>query len=83
MASAWLGRGVGRGVRTRGGLGRSRGMERRYFRSDSNMFGLLSDSTTLSYTDGETQIRMGCGRTLIMGAIETEQICSVFHCHRP
>ena len=53
MASAWLGRGVGRGVRTRGGLGRGRGVERRYFRSDSNMFSVLSDPTTLSDTDGE------------------------------
>ena len=54
MAAFWLGRGVGRGVRTRGGFGRGRGVEKRYHRSDFNVFNVLSDPTTLSDSECET-----------------------------
>ena len=54
MAAAWLGRGFGRGVRTRGGYGRGRGIVKRYERNDFNVFAALSDPTTMSDTECET-----------------------------
>ena len=54
MASKWIRRGAGRGVRTRGGFGRGVGIERRYIRSDYNMFSRLADPTTQSDTEGES-----------------------------
>ena len=54
MASNWIRRGVGRGVRTRGGFGRGIGIERRYIRSDYNMFSRLAGPNTQSDTEGET-----------------------------
>ena len=54
MASNWTRKGVGRGVRTRGGFGRGAGTERRYIRNDCNVFSRLPDPTTQSDTEGET-----------------------------
>ena len=53
MASNWTRKGVGRGVRTRGGFGRGAGTERRYIRNDCNVFSRLPDPTQ-SDTEGET-----------------------------
>ena len=54
MVSNWIRRGVGRGVSTRRGFGRGVGIERRYIRSDYNMFSRLAYPTTQSDTEGET-----------------------------
>lgn len=53
MASQWFGRGIGRGVRTREGLAKGRGLENRYCRSDYNVFSVLSDPTHQSETECE------------------------------
>ena len=54
MAAAWLGRGFGRGVKTRGGYGRGRGIVKRYKRNDFIVFAALSGPTTMSDTECET-----------------------------
>ena len=53
MASNWTMRGIGQGYKPCGGSGRGVGVDRRYIRTDYNVFSRLADPTTQSDTEFE------------------------------